>query len=185
MFAIAQHHSAHQFLHFGAPPWQDPNSVGSVWAGRFFHCSSRSCCMVPGAALQDSKLLHQSGVPSAVDQEAQICEFSPQGIHLVENSRYCHWIAHQRLKHGPRFRKWKCDCRQIECTPQLQKKQLLLHSNTALSEQYLRNPLCAPALANNCCNQLFPILSKARNVIQREKLLTQQKSFLHFAGPLS
>lgn len=46
-------------------------------------------------------------------ESAQMCEFSPQGIHLAENSGYCHVIAHQRLKHGPRFRKWKYYCRRI------------------------------------------------------------------------
>lgn len=57
---------------------RDPNSMGSVWAGRsmlgwFFHCSSGSCCVVPGAALQDSKLLHQSGIPNAVNQGKHKC----------------------------------------------------------------------------------------------------------------
>lgn len=57
---------------------RDPNSMGSVWAGRsmlgwFFHCSSGSCCVVPGAALQDSKLLHQSGIPDAVNQGKHKC----------------------------------------------------------------------------------------------------------------
>lgn len=160
------------------PHGRDPSSVGSVWAGSsvlgwFFHCSSRSCCVVPGAAQQDSELLHQSGVPNAGNQGIIVWVLTSGWTHLAGKSGYCPGIAHQRLKHGPRFRKWKYCCRWIQSTLQLQKEQFFLHSNTELSEQHLRNPLCAPALANNCCNQHFPILSKARDVTQRQKLLTQ------------
>lgn len=126
---------------------RDPNSVGSAWAGRlmldwFSHCSSSSCvwCL--------EQLCRTANCFISLESQMQWIRGStkvwalPSG-YSAENSRYCHWIAQQRLKHGPGFRKWRYDCRWVQSTAQLQKEQFLLHSNTELSEQCLRNTLCS------------------------------------------